>query len=983
MDYHRIQALTFLARRLITPYRNALREYDNMLRELPQTETVRKRLAEVIRLDLRVSGKRDDNYPNQVYLNRRLTRYEPTNPEPYLRGIELMIAQGQIVEARVMASRLRNIDPQNEKLLRVTARLEDIEETETGRGSSDLLDTFLRHGSVHSSIPERKLWPIIAQKAFDSGHFEIAHEAATRGAATFNWAKWPRIIQAEAAFALGDAERAKEAAAGILTFHSDDPDGNLLLERARRMAGEPYDDLVFAALTNGRTDAPIAQALLRAARERQDTELATALANQIRYRFRDDPASLLVVADFYLTAGKYFMAEKALQAAAKNVQTDDTELFAATQASALMIAAIRRNQPAIDKLLDSTRRLYRGRTQDLFRFAQVLSELRRGRSTQDQLPVQLAYDLLSPVLTDPGHRDGRSGKHFVLGGKLALKLGKWKQAHEHFNAALRFEDDGSASRDLTLLNLAQDSGFDPSETFWEKQATDLTSACLHARIGNRIQALAWAESQRQDANPSKAAITLRALLDPTFRRNPVLSEVAERAPAALLDTLTFLEAEGFEAAAIERASDLYNLLPGNQVCSFLLARAFAQGGNTERALEILDDLMAPEEQGGFFWAHEEAARLLQENAGADDEILGRILEPFTRAGGLAPPPSVRRIALEGGIVKGLHDEEKRDPLLEALSKLWIARAPTVTLEEIWFMESSERPDLALEVFSRVEPHLPVSQRPAAIATYFRLVDALLEQNPNEQIADAAERKAERILQSDGTYGAAVHFLLDRDEQRLGKLGVEQDPERVARSMKLLKKHLEMFLSHRDNDREFLLETLRRLATMLPLPRVLERCEKILRHDPSLVDIWLLRAEWLMYDGQLEDAHDSLRWIEDLLPRDVARLRLTELRARLGQHQKRAEKVLRQSLGDATYELPEHAFVRGLLALRAAEYATARTELEAASAQPDGGHLYFRALAEIACGNRTVAGELFAQLAADYPTSLLSENAAQFASFCSL
>ena len=94
-----------------------------------------------------------------------------------------------------------------------------------------------------------------------------------------------------------------------------------------------------------------------------------------------------------------------------------------------------------------------------------------------------------------------------------------------------------------------------------------------------------------------------------------------------------------------------------------------------------------------------------------------------------------------------------------------------------------------------------------------------------------------------------------------------------------------------------------------------------------------------------------------------------------------EERLASELKQDAANAPAAAYARGLLALRAARYREAAAHFGDAGARPDGGHLYFRALALLsqpgdAFGQR--AGSLFRQLATEYAESPHSENAGNFA-----
>ncbi len=962
------------------------RLYSDGLDQLPRTEQVRQALydAVVLRGDLGARMKWSSSFTAFMFELR--SRYSTNDPDPLVKKADLLLAESDGEQALQAANRARKLDEHNDEVLRIYARAIDYQESKSGGGSIDRLEAFLQQGSVPSHIPRPHLWPLIAERALDKQQYKVAYQAARAGAEEFNWARWPRLLEAKAALALGDAPAAMHAAESLLTFYPDDPDGSVLLEQARRLMGLPTEDLLYGALVNGRRDASVARSLLSRARARGAIDLASEIAQSIRTHYREDPEALLMVADFYLEQGKYYQARLAVENAAKHANSPESELYAQTSASALMIAAVERNKRTIGPLLERTKALLYGKTDELYRYAVSLSQLDQDKLTTDTLPYELAYELLTPILKDDVHREKRSGVHYELGGRLALRLGQIREAREHLTSALGFPDGVGSNRVLTLLNLHLGSGRGPADTYWERRATDLVSSCLLTRVGKPLAALRWAEETMQTAPFDVPALCLRTLLDPKFvAPDPELTRIIKEGPAALLDALTYLEAEAFEPAAVQRAQALADLFPGNRFAKLILAKALSNAGAHQQSGELLTQLMDHGDAPPFIWAHEEAARQVQQSQITDDTLVRNIISPFL--GPLPVPPestpAAQDVAIREQVKLMFQNPDMVDGALTILAAQWNRQPERVTLYDVQFLDENGRPDLALGVLKRLEPHLPKADQSNAYGIYFSLVQKLEAQKSDPQRLREARRKADRIITIEGAYGSVVHFMLDLDDLEHGSLDSERvDAGRRQKAINLLQRHILTFLDSRDTNTEALLKSLRRLSTLVRRELLLERTLDVLRHDPSLIEVWLLRADWLMRDGQLDEARKSVSWMEHFMPRHPARLRIAELDARDGVDVLRIEQELRARLGDAIVDAPEAMFTRGLLALRAAKYADARRLFGECTPAPDGGHLYYGALADLAVGEQRAAHEKIAQLAKDYPDSLLSENAGEFASFLS-
>jgi len=227
-------------------------------------------------------------------------------------------------------------------------------------------------------------------------------------------------------------------------------------------------------------------------------------------------------------------------------------------------------------------------------------------------------------------------------------------------------------------------------------------------------------------------------------------------------------------------------------------------------------------------------------------------------------------------------------------------------------------------------------------------------------------------------GSAVDFLLQLDLARSGPLGERRDLTRVARLHSWITAHLDSAKRGATSDPASLSRSLETLAKLSGRASALEQIDKLLTADPSLLEIWILRARWLAQDGRLEQGLTGLRGILDFIPDNPAHLTIAELAAGRANVDLRP---IRDSVGNLPRllrESPDGRLSRGLLALRGAEYELADRLLADCAERANGSPIYYRALANLSLARVSEARALFLQLAADYPASSLSVNALHFA-----
>lgn len=982
-ELHLIRAFALVGSHRAGQAMPELHLYRTSIRELPMTDELRERglAAAVLSLEL---GRRLSVQSNfSLWQTRLQVQYADDAVEPLLALAERQLENDEATAALGTANDLESLIGHDDRILRVRARARDRTESDVSRSASTLLDEFVRNDRVPARISHSVLWPLVAELALERENYEIALEAARNGSTALNWARWPRLLEARAAMKLGKPLEAKQAIERLLSFHPNDPEGLAVLAETMRALGESTDTLIYDSLRAGNNGPIVAQGLLAAAWARGDRELAESLASTMVWRCKDDASAQLAIAEYFLATSQVARARAAVERAVQTV-TDPTDPdFARARASQLLIATIQRDQQALPLLLEQTKILLYGQTDEIERYARSLAQLDQNYLDVDTVALQLAYDLMRPVFSDPIHQENRGGKHYEFGAQLALRLGLTGAARDSLKRALAFSDNEHAAETLTLLELSENPTFDTSSLLTLQRPTGLPTATLLARDPKRQAATRLWVRQRIIEQPfDLPALCLAAILDPTAASLPAeLTELVTTQPLLLLDTLTFVDAPGFEKAAVARAFGLVQAAPTNRFALALLARAYANGGSPGDALTLLGQLMVPRASDGaerFLWAHEEVARLLSELQVNDDALIQATVGQFTSS--QAPTGSTPRrdeFVIRSLVAKMGDSEVQSDFALSLLTNLWNAYPGSATGADVRFLAEKGRPDLALQVYRAAESELGASDRAESLEVYFELIEELAAKDPESAHLARAQRDALRVVADEGAYGAAVHFLLSQ-QGAIENADGSVDTARRDQAIQWLTGHFRMFLADRDRSTARLAQSVRMFAGLVDSPRLLKQIETLLRHDPSVIELWSLKARELVRAGRTREAYDALTWVEYYLPRHPARFDLIELSTRLGEDRPKVEEQMRKVLGDEAWEAPERAFVRGMLALRGAQYATAAAELARSEPQPDGAHLYFAALAELARGNALGSAELFGTLARDYPMSLLAENAGEFA-----
>ena len=952
-----------------------LAAYNEALADLPQSPEVVQRRIEVMNIRLRIATERNFGVDFFQYAYQTLARLDPQDPRPSLEQTRFRIEQDDPEGALLELRSARRVADHDEEYLKLEARSVAGQLDKAGRGPATQVGRCLELGiEVPLDVPDVLLLPI-AEEALRAGHPKIAAACARRAADRFNWARWPRQLQVQAALALGDPDGARRAAEAILTYHPGNLDALLDLREARRQLGQDSDDLVYDLLLAGQEDATTTRALLENALVRGDTTLAGHLARTIERRYRDDPAALLAVARIQEDSGDLSGARQTLLRANElAARSGDAGFSDAFDRYVVLTATTVADAAEVREIVSRAARLHR---EDPTRLAMLAGELyERGQPAY-------AQELLAPLLQDEDNAQLRAGEHYLLAGRIALELGDLDDAEHHFLAALTFPSSQVAGRLITLLQLERERFTEASESFWEQEGNDLTSAALLARFGRQGVAAAWVRRRLAERPADAGGLALAAVVAPSDKLPAPFRSLADAAPSELLDCLAFLDAEGFEERAIRRAQSLAENTDQNAVARILLARVLMRAGRIDEALTTLDAVLADEPL--LVPAYEEALDALEGPTGfryADSPVVARLTQPALLQSGLATPRMVAYATRQRAtqLVARLREESSS---VQELAALWLTSPAggETSLDQIAVLGAVGRPDLALQLCDAVEPHVTSDQRRRFATLAFAMANARLAAADAgaTTVARDAESRARRFIALDGSIGVSAHFLFDRDLATRGPLGDRRDPDRVRSLASLLETHLRAVREGVPGETSMLLATLQRFAELRGRRAAIDLATERLRVDPSLIAIWIQRARWIAQEGEPDEAIDGLRWIHHYVPTHPSILDCVELSAREGVvHEDDLRVVEDQILDPAQLETPDALLTRGLIALRRAAYEKAVELLEQAATRPDGAHLYYRGLALMPLGRHEEARALMEACASQYPESPLTVSAEHFA-----
>ncbi len=929
-----------------------------------QPATGESLIGEIMRLRLR-AWRQSGRGPGQYrWICEQWRQLAPDDPEPLRLSVASALQHNNVVLND--AVQLRSLAPHDDEALRLYAAAVDAARAGSGRDSNALFKQAVQlRGQLPRHLGEPALLLPVAERALAEDQPGIAAEAARRAAQEYPWAVQPRRLWAAAAHALGNTAEASRVLDTLVTFHPDRPDLLPALVEARQRADQPIDDLLYELAIGAPASAELATALLRRCIARRDWISARRFAIRLAPLFADSPDVLAATADALSLGGNTWLAKRLLLPMFRGIFDADPQQAAPVARRYLVLAAQSRDFATVRAIADSTIELLRDDPAQLVEIAEQLIAA--------HAPAP-AYDALQHVLQDPAHTGARDGTVHLLAGRAALAMGRIEDAEHALTAALTFADGRAASRLLTLLMLDQGRATEAASAYLEEAATDPTSAAIMLRLGRAAEAGRWVDATLRADLANWKALCLAAVLRPNKKTSSPIGELVEAAPELLVDVIAYAGESGFEQIGLQRAKQLRQRFPDNSLARLAHAHALSQAGNDEAALAQLAQLV---QHDSAVAALDELVRVLAEHDPeqlTSPEMVQRVAQVVRANPGLCTP----RLMAQGlrNAAQLLAGADQPTPAAAAtLATLW-TRFPVETGAGVAEVETLARlghGEAAVELLDALDRRVPATER-GAFATAVGHLCQEWTTTASPGIRRQLDRRLRRMIERDGAYGALVHAVLDHSAAASAPTPAERD-EQIA----LLEAHLRLFESESDPDSGAVARTIRRLAVLEGHEETLERIDPMLRDDPSLVDVWQLRATLLSQSGLYDQALRSLRWLVPIYDSDSLVFDYYYLMATRGVVADDAVTALAQRLGERADSTPFSAVVRGILHLRLGEAERAAAILDGTEAGGDD-RIYYAALAHLAVPDPEAAeraAAYFEQLAVSgrgNPSAIASEIA---------
>ena len=919
------------------------------VRNMPPSESY---LPEVMRMryDAAVRG----NVNNEAFARifAQWIDLVPDATEPYALRARHLLSLDNVEEARIDATKYLRLTGHNEEALRLYAEATDKAFALSGRGAAGLLEQCRRLKIHHpTEIADSALFLPLARLAIDQRAYDVALVASRRAAQLFNWARWPRLLWAEAALALGRPGDAVQTLQILREYHPEDPAAINMLRVARIAAGLSSDDLLFDIALTGERNGDLATALMNKALARGDTTLALDFAERIAEMRLQDPQIPVQLATTLAFAGHNDAAIRILTPMIAMVTKLSPVIGKQCTEQYLQLMAPSLRGAPLDAITAVTLQLHRNDPAALLRLARVLA----GSGHLEQ-----AQHMLEPVFERESNAASRTGAHYLLSGTAALALGQDELASARLTAALSFPDGRAAGKLLSLMLLRSGNASEAADAFWSHEAKDMTDASLLLRFG-RPQPAVKAVRDAVRSNPHDLrAVALQALCDPDRCESSSALQLAQRASAELLTTNLYLGVAGLEAEALEAADALREAAPANPYAISLWATAAAAAGRRADAIAALQDIGR---RLDFVPAYELMLQLLPAPDPAFFERAAALVLPSPRSA----PPALRRAVISREAQR-LQDIKSPDQAtIVRLARLWIdyPDATNASLEKFEILLNHNRQAEAFELLDLLEARTSGRWRARFINDFAEMARRILASAATRGLHDTMLNRVRAMIRRNGAYGRLVHLWL-----QTGSRPNEQQ---------LLNDHIAMFERGNDIDDWTLRRTLRRLVPIEGLAAVLRRTEAMLRADVSLVPIWLLRAHLLQELGQTDEAIRSLSWLNRYVNRPAVLLDLCQITGRAGiptpEFDADLQAITQPGLAS------DVRYARGVLAYRRGNYEEAADLLATARAQSDGAHIYFRALSILPQDRADAAdatARLLRQFESQYGGSPLSEMAGHIA-----
>jgi len=886
----------------------------------------------------------------------------PNDVRPHRRRCEQLLASGRPDLAIADATFLVQHRTRDEDGLALYVRAVDEAAKATNRDAAQLLARLIARGSDHPAEPhDPAIYLAMGDLALKKGLYSLAANCGRLATPAFPWAEWPRRMEAQARALAGDPLEARRAAQAYREACPGSEAALRLYVQSRTEAERGEPGLLFDAALHAIASPSMAEAMLTAAIKREQRALLPGLCQRVMYRYGGEARVVLRAAMGMLAADRTERARELLLQVPVAFPDDHAACVEAATRFLLIEAKATPSSPLLGL---AVRTLVLHARDDAKTLQAVAEELERAGQPA------LVLAVLAPLLEDEARSEGRNGKVFALAGRACLGLEQTTQAEVHLTAALRFEDGHEAAPSLALLWLLQKRRSDAESALWQREATDEASACLLASMDQPEAAVRWARSRVREAPLDVGASLLLALYGTADDKRTVPGDfvgIVRREGPTVLRTLTLMAMPGFEVMGENAAAALHERLPQSPVAWFLYARALARVGKRDRAVAELTELT--QKTPNFLPAYDEVLRITDGGLHGDLTKIGPLISSSVITAPFLATPRMRAMVGEAFATQVGMRRNDPESALPLLARLWIQfpQESRAGLENVATLMMRGRTEDAFELLRRLESQLPDSERSKFLDFYFSLGRALVKSGETT-VAAELEAKARRTIDTEQRpYGAVVHYLVDQLEATRGPFVVDGErAPHAAEAEALLVRHLEFMPSFQDANLQLCLRTLARLEQIESPDEVLVRIDDLLHRDPTLLPVWMRRAELLEARNDVDGALRSLRWIADYVPDRPTILTLARL---AGEHDALAPKDAELIDTETSPELAasaEAAFPLGLVAFRRGRLDAAAELLAKAPARADGAHLFFAGMVALERDDLDGAHTAFAHMAEQHP-----------------
>lgn len=833
----------------------------------------------------------------------------------------------------------------------------------TNRDAATVLARLIARGSANPTEPhDPAIYLALGELAMKNKFFPLAGRCGQLAAQAFTWAEWPRRMTTEAMLRAGAPLEALRAAEAYREFFPDSDAAVRSYVQALPKAERNDPSLLFDTALRHIASPEMAATLLTAAIARDQRALLPALCRRSLYRYGTDARVLLRVAVGFLAANRTSEAREVLL----NIPVAFPDDHPACVEAATRFLQLEAKDDPTSPLLGMAVKILVQHARDAKTLEQVADELE-----QVGQPA-LVLAVLAPLLEDEANVEGRNGRVFALAGRACLALDQTAQAEVYLTGALAFEDGREAAPSLALLWLLQKRPTDAESAMWQTEAVDEASACLLLSLGRTDAAVRWARARLRESRLDVTAMLLLAIAGTPDDKRTVPADfhaLVRKESAATLRTITLMAMPGFQVMGEKAASELRQRLPASPLAWFLYARALARAGERDHAVAELTELT--QKTPDFLPAFDEVLRITDGGLHGDISKIGPLISNSVVTAPFLATPRMRAMVGEAFATQiGLRNHDPGHAL-PMLARLWIQfpQESRAGIENVAVLATRGRTDDAFELLRQLEGDLPASERSRFLDFYFTLGRALVKNGETKVVAELDAKAHHEIDVEKRPFGSVVHYLVDRLEETRGPFRVlGQRTPQAAEAEALLIKHLDFVPSLQDLNNDLCLGTIARLEQIDSADQVLARIDDLLHRDPSLLPVWIRRAQLLEARDDIDEALRSLRWIIDYVAYEPAILELARI---AGEHDRLSANDLALIDAETTPTLagaPAAAFPLGLVALRRGQLESAADLLARAPARADGGHLYFAGIVALARDAFASAREAFAAVAEGYASS---------------